>query len=136
MKGSVVLGVTLALVVGLALSALFVHSRTQLQLLRDQAMYASPEEGMRALVGEWYTGLQKVEIVHAGADLPLLDNLYFVEARVWADDRIDGKMKYPDGDNPGCFFLRLDGGWVMVPEGRRPYLVAIGARLCRAATLG
>ena len=129
MKRHVVLVIALVLVVGLALGTVFIHSRRQLQVLRGQAKYASPEIGMRALVTEWYIGLQKVKIVHAGLALPLLDKLYFVEARVWADDRIDGRMMYPDGDNPGCFFLRLDDGWVLVPEGRRPILTAIGASL-------
>jgi len=38
-------------------------------------------------------------------------------------------MKYADGNNPACFFLRLKDGWVLVPEGRFPQAIALGKRL-------
>ena len=129
MRRQVALAIALVLAAGLALGAVYLNSSSQLQILRIRPAFLSPEAGMRAHVTESYVGLQGVEIVHAGPELSLLDDLYFVEARVWADDRIDGRMKYPDGDKPGCFFLCLDNGWVLVPEGRRPFAVAIGACL-------
>ncbi len=129
MKRQVLLGLALLSAVAIALGGAYIHSRAHLQALQSQAAYPSPEEGMRAFVADSYTGLQKVEIVHAGQDLPLLPKLWFVEAWVWADRRADGKAVKTEGDNPGCFFLRLEEGWVLVPESRCPELLALGMRL-------
>ena len=126
-----ILLVTLALLLlgAVALAALHVHSRQALAALEDQAIYATPEEGMREMAALWYAGLKRVEIVHAGYEPCFLDNLYFIEARVWADSRTDGKAVSSEGNNPGGFFLKRGDGWVWVAEGRRPWFVALGARL-------
>lgn len=84
---------------------------------------------MLAFVKAHYMGLQEVEIVRMAQELPLLDNLYFVEARVWAEHRTDGRTVPTKGDNQGCFFLRTDRGWVLVPESMRPELLALRQRL-------
>ncbi len=83
-----------------------------------------------SLVKDWYTGIEKVEII--GPLLPAPDDLQFVEARVWAQSRADGKGFHDwDYDNPGCFFLRLEGGWVLVPESRWPEIIALGKCIFR-----
>ena len=91
MKDIVLVALALAVVVAVALSGVYGYSRQQLTALRDQPTYATPEEGMRDLVADAYLGLKKVEIVHAGYEPCFQGNLYFVEARVWADGRVDGK---------------------------------------------
>jgi len=128
MRRKVLLGIALILVIGLALAGVYVHSRRQLQTLQSQTAYGSPEEGMRELVASWYSRVEEIEIVHAGGEL--LDDLWFVQAHVWAASR-SGRKAFPgpDYDNPACFFLRLEDGWVLVPEGRSPYLVAMGVRV-------
>jgi hypothetical protein len=119
----------LLLVVGVGLTAVYVYSRQQLSALRDEEVYATPEEGMLEMAANAYISLQKVEIVHAGYEPCFLGNLYFVESRVWADSRVDGKVVQAEGDNPGGFFLRRRDGWVWVSQGRRPWFVALGQRL-------
>ena len=94
-----------ALVGTVALVALCGYTTHQLEALRSARTYSSPEGGLREMATQEYVGLDRVDIVHAGFEPCFLNNLYFVEARVWADGRIDGKMKYADGDNPGGFFL-------------------------------
>jgi hypothetical protein len=128
-KDVLLVACALLLVVGVALTAVYVYSRQQLSALQDEAVYATPEEGMLEWAADAYIGLQKVEIVHAGYEPCFLGNLYFEAARVWADSRVDGKELQAEGDNPGSFFLRRGDGWVWVPEGRRPWFVALGQRL-------
>ena len=122
------------LAVGAVLTTTWVYSARQLRALKGQAVYASPEDGMRELIANHYSGVERIEIIHAGKEI--FNDLWFVEARVWADSRVSGgRMKYPDGDNPGCFFLRLPKGWVLVPEGKFPVVIAFGKRLfCRPDT--
>ncbi len=80
---------------------------------------------MRALIARHYGGVEKVEIVGAGAEM--FDDLQFVVAHVWAGSRADGRgFAGRAYDNPGWFFLREEGGWVFVPEGRYPWVIALG----------
>ncbi|MBU1922149.1 hypothetical protein KKD84_02905, partial [Patescibacteria group bacterium] len=91
----------------------------------NQEVYTTPEDGMRAIVNNYYSNIDKIEIAHS--DNEMLDNLWFVEARVWATSRSDGKgMTGEDCDNLGNFFLRVDGGWVHLPESKKPLLTAFG----------
>jgi len=129
MRDILLMTLTLALVAAIALAGLFLYSRHHAAALSDQTVYASPEEGMRAMAQGHYVGLKTIEIVHAGYEPCFLSNLYFVEARVWADDGIDGKVDGPEGDNLGGFFLRRGDGWIWIPESRRPWFVALGQRL-------
>jgi len=124
-RGVLLSAVLFLLTVGLILATVWAYSATQLRILKSHKAYASPEEGMRELINGWYFGVSKVEIVYAGKDLPLLEDLHFVEAKVWADGRLSGGgMKQPD--RPGCFFLRVPKGWVFIPEGRFPLIIALG----------
>jgi len=117
------------LVLALVLGGVYLYARAQMPALRGRTPYASPEEAMQALIADQYSGVQKVEIVRSGPDMPVVGNLWFIEARVWADARRDGKAMPAEGDNPGCFFLHLSQGWVFVPEGQYPELLGIGLRL-------
>lgn len=123
------LRLSIATIILLAMGAILIttwaHSARQLQALRDQTVYASPEEGTRRLIARYYSGVNKVEIVRA--DREIFDDLWFVEAHVWAASRSDGKgFLGRDYDNPGWFFLRVQSGWVFVPEGKFPEIVAFG----------
>lgn len=118
-------GIILSAAMGIALIAVWVHSAGQLQTLKTRTVYTTPEEGTRAMTARYYSGVEKVEIVHAGR--AIFDDLWFVQARVRAVGRMDGKgFKGQDYDNPGWFFLRLQSGWAFVPEGQWPEVIALG----------
>ena len=117
-----------ALVVGIALTTAWAYSVRQLQDLQDQTVYASPEAGTSELVVSHYSGVDKVDIVHA--DKEIFDDLWFVEAYVWAASRSDGKgFVDRDYDNPGWYFLRVQDGWLFVPEAKHPLIIAFGKQL-------
>ena len=115
---------------GVILTAILLYSSRQLQELQNQAAYPTPEEGTYELIARTYSGVSKIQIVHA--DKEIFDNLWFVESHIWAENRSDGKgFSDQDYDNPGWFFLRLPNGWVFVPEGKFPEIVAFGQWLFR-----
>ena len=117
--------VIIALIVGVALTATLAYSTRQLRALKGQAVYATPEDGMHELIANYYSSVDKIEIAHAGKKI--FNDLWFVEAHVWAATRSDGKgFSGRDYDNPGWFFLRVQNGWVFVPEGKFPVIIAFG----------
>lgn len=74
--------------------------------------------------------MSEVEIVSSGREM--FDDLYFVEALVWAASRCDSKgLSDQSYDNTGYFFLRIENGWVFVPEGKFPEVIALGKRVFR-----
>lgn len=107
-----------------------IYAAMHLPRLQSEAMYASPEEGMLGLIQNSYSGIKRVEIVSADR-LYRFDDLWFVIAHVWAEKRSDGGgFHNRDYDNPGCFFLKIDDGWVFVPEGKAE-IIALGKHLFR-----
>jgi hypothetical protein len=113
------------LVVGFILTSIGVYSGRQLRILRGQAVYATPEDGMQELIANRYSGVERADLVHAGESI--FADLWFVEAYVWATSRTDGKGFSSRGyDNPGWYFLRVQNGWIFVPESRFPEVVAFG----------
>lgn len=120
----------LALLLVLLLSLGLAYARTQLAALCSQVAHASPEEAMQTLLADSYRELRSVHIVRSEPELTITSRLRFVEARVWAESRADGKGVPVEGDNPGSFFLRLAHGWVHVPEGHFPALLALALALC------
>lgn len=112
------------LVASVVLTSTRVYSAGQLRAMKGQAVYATPQDGMHELIASAYSGVEKIEIVHAGKSV--FDDLWFVEAHVWAASRSDGKGLSRGYDNPGCFFLRVQNGWLFVPEGKFPEIVAFG----------
>lgn len=124
-KRLIVVGLLSISVVGVLLLATFMYSVGQLRVLRNNMTYASPEEGTQALIAQYYSGVSDVKIIHIGREF--FDDLCFVEAHVWAENRNDGKgFSIRDYDNPGWFFLRIQDGWVFVSEGRFPEIIAFG----------
>jgi len=96
-----------------------------LKAARREGVYATPEEGMRALTRSWI-GIERVEIDRAGPNAHDggLPHVWFVTAKVWAARRGDGQPVSARGyDLPGSFFLHVRYGWVHMPEGRFPQLV-------------
>jgi hypothetical protein len=98
----------------------------QLGLGRQEGVYPSPEEGMRLRLEDAYIGIQRIEIDHAGPNAHDGSNphIWFVTARVYADQRADGHALHPNGyDYPGSFFLKVHDGWIHRPEGSFPELI-------------
>jgi hypothetical protein len=113
------------LIVAAFFIATWVYSTKQLQALRGQEVYVTPEKGAQYLIVRYYSGVKKVEIVHAGREI--FKDLWFVEVRVWAAKRSDGKgFSDRDYDNPGWFFLHVQNGWVFIPESKFPEIIAFG----------
>ena len=113
------------LIVATFFIATWVYSAKQLQALNDQEVYVTPEKGAQELIVRYYSGVKKVEIVHAGQET--FEELWFVEVRVWAAKRNYGKgFSGRDYDNPGWFFLHVQNGWVFVPESKFPEIIAFG----------
>lgn len=109
----------LAVLVALGLYVMY-YSHGQLASLAAEPAYGSPREGMV----RWYRdhGAIRVEISHENQEYPLLRNLWTVGGDVWLEDR-DHPMAVSE------FFLRTPRGWVLVPEGRFPGIIALGQRL-------
>jgi hypothetical protein len=104
----------------------------QLGLGRLDGVYPSPEEGMRAKIENSYVGIQRIEIDHAGPNAHDGSNphIWFVTARVWADQRADGHTLHPNGfDYPGSFYLKVHDGWIYRPEGSFPELTGFLMRV-------
>jgi hypothetical protein len=116
---------TLLLIVGACLIATWVYSSVELQTLRGQEVHVTPEKGAQDLIPRYYSGVNKVEIVHAKREI--FEELWFVEVRVWADNRSDGKeFSNRNYDQPGWFFLHVQNGWIFVPESKFPEIIAFG----------
>src|SRR4030066_1281885 len=115
----------ITLIVSACLIAAWVYSIKQLQQLRGQEVFVTPEKGALELMPQYYSGVNKVEIVHAGREI--FEELWFVEVRVWAAKRSDGKgFSDRDYDKPGWFFLHVQNGWIFVPESKFPEIIAFG----------
>ena len=98
----------------------------QLGLGRLEGVYPSPEEGMRTRIEDSYIGIQDIQIEHAGPNAFDGSNphIWFVVARVFAEQRRDGSRLPPTGDYPGSFYLKVHDGWIYRPEGSFPTLSA------------
>jgi len=124
-KFLIIFAATITLIVSAFFIATWVYSTKQLQALRGQEVYVTPEKGAQELIARYYSGVNKVEIVHAGREI--FEELWFVEVRVWAAKRSDGKgFSNRDYDNAGWFFLHVQNGWILIPENKFPEIVAFG----------
>lgn len=103
----------------------WLYAVIQLRVARAKGVFATPEEGMRALcVENRYAAVTEIEIDHAGVDRHdgTHPHVWHVIAKVWADKRPDGKPTHPRWYYvPGSPFVRTGEGWVHVPEGRFPH---------------
>lgn len=116
----------------IGLSWLYAEFRLQ-AALRDE-IYSTAEEGMLELISQGYRGIQQVEIDYAGPNWPEGRNphMWFVTARVWAEQRSDGKKpgnKLHDYDYLGSYFLHAKDGWVHMSEGAFPELVGFWMKI-------
>ena len=114
----------LALLTGFLLVLLFfagswVYATGQLTLAKAQGIYSTPEEGMEQMLlqgaGDYL--VERVEIVSAGPNYHdgRRPHVWFVIAHVWVDQRPNGKPA-TRGHGGGSYFLRVEDGWVHVPE--------------------
>lgn len=86
------------------------YAAGKLESLRSKPGYVSAEQAMREMLLRDHWG-GTVEIVAGGNDGP---GLRYVVARVWpvkAAGGADGKPR-----EVGSYFLRMDQGWVYLPE--------------------
>jgi hypothetical protein len=123
-----ILLVSLALVACVILIPACAYGYTvfQLGLGRLEGVYPSPEEGMRSRIEDSYVGIQRIDIDYAGPNAHDGSNphIWFVTARVYAEQRGDGSSLHPNGyDNPGSFYLKVHDGWIHRPEGSFPELI-------------
>lgn len=110
----------------------WIYTAVQLKIARIEGVYPTPEDGMHMRVTESWVDIEKVEIVYAGTNSfdGSSPHVWYVIADVRAASRGDGKPVHPRGyDSAGSFFLRVQDGWVHVPEGRFPELVGLGMQL-------
>ncbi len=134
-KSLVILAVVTSLVtqfVLVFLATTWLHTTLNLEIAKREGVYATPEDGMRVLVTESWIDVERVEIQYAGTNSFDGSNphVWFVTARVWAAKRGDGKPINSRGyDAAGSFFLRVQDGWVHVPEGRFPEFIGFGMQL-------
>ena len=98
---------------------------SQLEGLNAEQRFTTPEEGASAVVRDMYLNIEMIEVVSAQRKYGFED-LELVIVHVWARALADGSsFGLEDYDNAGLFFLKLDRGWVHVPEGRAQ-LIAMG----------
>lgn len=110
----------------------WIYTAVQLKIARSEGVYPTPEDGMHMRVTESWVDIEKVEIVYVGTNSfdGSSPHVWYVIADVRAASRGDGKPVHPRGyDSAGSFFLRVQDGWVHVPEGRFPELVGLGMQL-------
>ena len=99
----------------------WVYTTARLAVARSKGVYDSPEQGMLAMMDQYYAPDKTVKILYAGTNSfdGSKPHVWYVIAEVRASTRADGSQMGLNGcDNPGTFFLQLkDGKWVHVPEG-------------------
>ena len=116
----------IVLLIPLFFAGSWVYATGQLTLAKAKGVYATPEEGMESLLlqglGEY--PVERVEIMTAGVNQHdgSQPHVWFVTAWVFADQRPDGKPT-ERGYGGGSYFLRVEDGWVHVPEGAFPEFV-------------
>jgi hypothetical protein len=125
----------LALVAGIPLTCLgivfpssWAYTTSQLHVARSKGVFASAEEGMRALIARSYVQPDEIEIVYAGTNSFDGSNphVWYVIACVWGGQRADGSPVGTEKhvyDQPGLFYLNTKEGWVFMPEGAFPELL-------------
>ncbi len=92
-------------------------------------VYATPDEGMRAMIARSYVNPDDSQVIYAGTNS--FDgsdpHVQYVIACVWGGHRLDGTPTGTGGrhgyDQPGVFFLDTKKGWVQVSEGAFPTFV-------------
>jgi hypothetical protein len=114
--------------IGIILLSSWIYTTSQLRAARAAGVFASAEDGMRALVARGYVQPEDIQIVYAGTNSfdGSSPHVWYVIACVWGGERADGSAvgtQAHDYDQPGSFFLSTKEGWVHVPEGAFPELL-------------
>jgi hypothetical protein len=89
------------------------------RLGRTQKAYPSPEEAFLAR----HSGAEKVEIEGSAEDL---FGLWYVAGWVWQKDPAAEVLRKRSF---GSFFVRVEDGWIWVPESPRTLLIGAGNRV-------
>ena len=112
---------------GLSLVLLFflgtwVYAKSHLALAKTRGIYNSPEEAVLERTSSGWGGAEviRIENVYAGPNFHdgSLPHVWFGGADVYLDRIPDGGRW--DYYNPGSYYLRVEEGWVHVPEGALP----------------
>jgi hypothetical protein len=112
---------------GLSLILLFflgtwVYAKSHLALAKTRGIYNSPEEAVLERTSSGWGGAEviRIENVYAGPNFHdgSLPHVWFGGADVYLDRIPDGGRW--DYYNPGSYYLRVEEGWVHVPEGALP----------------
>ena len=104
----------------------WLYATTVLRFAEKAGVYASAEDGMRALITRGYVNPDDSQIIYAGTNS--FDgsdpHVWYVIACVWGGHRVDGAATGAGGrhgyDQPGTFFLETKKGWVWISEGTFP----------------
>lgn len=120
-------GVATAFLVHLATLAVglpWAYVVIQVETATARGIYATPEEGMKALLRTGYPDADRIEIESSGPNWSdgRFPRVWYVTGRAWGT----GSNTRPQGYGGGSFFLRVREGWVHVPEGLFPHLIGIG----------
>lgn len=102
------------------------YTNLQLAHYSAEGLYATPEQGMLALIDRYYPPERTVEMVYAGPNAPDGSKpfIWYVIAEVYASVRADGSSIGENGcDAPGSYFLQTQAGWVHVPEQVYPEII-------------
>lgn len=114
----------LLVLVPLAVGGPWVYAVARLEMAKREGIYASPEEAVRTRAAA-VEGVQveKVNMVYAGPNDPdgELPHVWFAGGSVSYDrpDPFTGRRYL----SMGSFYIRVEEGWVRVPEGAFPTLV-------------
>jgi len=121
------------------LGASWLYTIIQLQVAaRSTGIYASPEEGMRALITKNYLEPYQYQIVQASPNAFDGSNphVWYVIACVWGDYRVGGSRvgnEHHNYDQPGAYFLNTKDGWVFIGEGILPEFVGYSMKFFNLA---
>lgn len=117
---------------GLSLILLFflgtwVYAKSHLALAKNEGIYASPEEAILARNSSGWGGAEviRIENVHAGLNFHdgTLPHVWFGGADVYLDRVPDGGRR--DHYATGSYYLRVEEGWVHIPEGALPDYIGL-----------
>lgn len=99
-----------------------VYTKSQLALAKRGGIYATPEEAVLANIGEnvGEARVVKIEGLYAGPNWwdGRLPHVWFGGARVWLDRVPTGYRR--DNYSAGSYYIRVEEGWIHVPEGAFP----------------
>ena len=108
------------------LGGAWLYTMAQLEAAKRQGIYDTPEDGMRTLLKQGWPDAERIEIERAGTNSfdGSHPHVWYVIGRAWLPAK-DGREFRPQGYGGGSFFLRVDEGWVHIPEGFFPDVIGV-----------